>query len=126
MTKFLFPNSSKAKVLQSVLAWLMCFCICQCVIFKFESGFSKMNHSNKVQVFLDGNSSQPLSKMIKFWDEKPFAGADNYIKYSTQRFYLNSIITYYDYEPYLLIRAIAMVHGYYYLNYEPLLIDIPS
>jgi len=85
-----------------------------------------MNHSNKVQVFLDGNSSQPLSKMIKFWDEKPFAGADNYIKYSTQRFYLNSIITYYDYEPYLLIRAIAMVHGYYYLNYEPLLIDIPS
>jgi len=64
-----------------------------------------MQPANNTKVRSDNNNSQQLAKMIEFWNGKPFAGVDNYIQYSNQRFYFNSSIK---------------------RDYEPLLIDIPA
>ena len=84
--------------MRSLLIWLICAWSFLIVIFRFQFKLSTSDHESKINGI---NSSQQLSNMIEFWDGKPFAGADNYIQYQTQRFYLNSSFKR-DYEPFLI------------------------
>jgi len=84
--------SKKTNVMQSMFIWLMCLSIFLNVIYKLKSGFSTMQPTNNTKIGSDNNSSHLLANLIEFWDGKLFAGAENYIQYSSKRFYSDSTI----------------------------------